>query len=163
VAEMPPDYPRRLLCNGRAIDPEFSATEQLYFRIPPLQSDEDDLGEILPPAKIRSLPFSVNRGKFSRANDVLYGHSEFGMAMVHVQDIPKNLISETGVEFEFRVEHVPVEDNELDNYAHSEVRAFRDGQEVDHKKISNDVKLAFREIVSRRARILKNPGRLAEV
>jgi hypothetical protein len=150
----PPDYPARLLCNGRPVDPDFSGTEKLYFRLPLLQLDEEQL-DSLPTGKVPSLPFSVNREKYSNPNDVVLGYPDWGIAMIRVQDIPPSLSG-----FEFRVRHLPVDDDDANNYSHAEVKAFQDGKEVDHKNIPKSVKIAFRTVLSRRAKIFKQPGRV---
>lgn len=160
MAEMPPDYPVRLLCSGRAIDPHFEPTEELYFRIPPLAEWEEQIDKEVPAEKIQSVPFSVNRQKYSRPNDVLFGYPpECGMAKIRVQDIPQVIVSEQlgGQIFEFRVEHVPVNDDMLDNYAHAEVRPYKDGELTHHKDMPKDVKVAFRNIVAPRAKLMKQP------
>jgi hypothetical protein len=58
-----------------------------------------------------------------------------------------------GVTIEFRVEHVPL----ADNYAHSEVRAFKDGRYDPKLKIPQSVKKEFRYLLSEKTRIIRYP------
>lgn len=162
AAELPPDYPARLLCNGRPADPEFLPTEELYFRIPALQAGEEST-DFVPPGTIRSLPFSVNRQKHSDPHDVIIGYPNCGIAVLRVQDVPTHLKSDTGIRFDFVVEHMPVDDEEANNYAHTEVKVFRDGKEVNNKALGNKVKAAFREMVSQKTRVLLRPTLPTEV
>ncbi len=158
----PPDYPDRLLCNGRGPDQDFLPTEKLYFRIQPLQEDEEAV-DFLEPGKIQSIPFSVNREKHSHPSDVLVLHSQdWGIGFFRVQDIPPYLESDTKIRFDFRVEHLPLEDESGNNYAHAEVKAFRNGIEISNKELGNHVKAAFRLLVSSRGKLFKKPSKPTE-
>lgn len=155
----PPDYPNRLLCNGRAPDQVFSPTEKLFFRIPPLQEDEESV-DFLEPGKIQSIPFSVNREKYSHPEDVIVLNSQdWGIGFFRVQDIPPYLISDTKIRFDFRVEHLPLEDEIGNNYAHAEIKAFREGIEVSNKELGSKIKAAFRLAVSNRGKVFKRPSK----
>jgi hypothetical protein len=153
----PAGYPQRLLCNGRAPEPDFSPTEKLFFRIPPLQQDEESF-DFLEPAKIPPVPFSVNRERFSEPADVVFLHSpDWGIGFFRVQDIPPVIESESGIKFEFRVEHLPLDDETGNNYAHAEVKVYRDGVEVTNKQLGSHVKAVFRELLSKRGKLFKRP------
>jgi hypothetical protein len=77
----------------------------------------------LPPA-IKFPSWSVNREKYRRPADVLFpSWPDWGVAAFTVADVPAELRSEGGALFQFSVEHVPLEGN----YAHSELRASKDG------------------------------------
>ena len=119
---MPISTPERLLQQGRAIDPEFAPGESLYLRYSPQIEATEDL-----PASamaIRFPDFSVNRGKYSEPEDVLIPNwPDFGIAAFRVRDVPTS-VSGRGIVYEFKVEHDPLELN----YAHSEVRTYKDGK-----------------------------------
>lgn len=136
---------------GRPVDPEFNPDEQLYYRVT-RHGVADDLSRILPEA-FRSPDFSCNRGKYSKPLDVLLPHyQDHGVAEFLVQDIPERLASEGDVVYEFRVFHDPL----VDNYAHSEVRALREGQNRP-RKLPNLVKKTFRQLLSDRTRLIRVP------
>jgi hypothetical protein len=159
----PPDYPERLLCNGRDPDQGFSPTEKLYFRIPPLNADAEPYTELEGDA-IQSIPFSVNREKYSNPEDVIALHSiEWGIGFFRVQDIPPQLVTETGIRFDFRVVHVPLNDESGNNYAHSEVRAFRDGDEVSNRDIGSTIKAALRLVLCARGKLFKRPQKIPQI
>jgi len=155
----PPDYPNRLLCNGRAPDQDFLPTEKLFCRLPPLQPGEDEYDDI-PPAKLPPLPISVNRGKYSKDDDVLFGRPDYGIAVLRVQDVPRQVdVRATGRKFELRIEHDPVEDEEANNYAHTEIRIYKDGALFAPQLLDKKERLAIKETISRSANVYKQPSR----
>jgi hypothetical protein len=70
-----------------------------------------------------------------------------------VADVPGSLDSEGGTAIEFRMEHVPEEDN----YAHSEVRAYKNGRHDRKLDVPKTVKARFRQILSERTGITLEP------
>ena len=94
----------------------------------------------------------MNRGKYSEPEDVLIPSFErWGIASFQVRDIPRELVSGGGLKFEYRVAHIPKEDN----YAHSEVRAHKNGKYDPGMKVSLTVKKQFRQLLSDRAVLVK--------
>lgn len=96
--------------------------------------------------------FSVNRGKYSEPKDVLIpSWPNFGIVAFRVGDVPPS-VSSSGITYDFKVEHVPCECN----YSHSEVRTYKDGKRP--RKVNNQiVKKKFRQILSERTKILREP------
>jgi len=141
--------PREMFRNGRPIDPVFLPDEELYIRF-----DRID-GENVDPACIKAPVQSVNRSKYSKAEWVLVARYpqfiDWGYGSFKVCDIPESITSEFGITHFFKVEHAPLDDN----YSHSEVRAYKNGELVRRK---NDViRLKYRVILSQRIIILKMP------
>ena len=102
---------------------------------------------------------SVNRSKYSEPGDVLYSlypkYIDWGVAEFRVEDLPASLESEDESVFEWKVEHAPEEGN----YAHSEVRTYRNGiysRGLDPPKL---VKKRFRLIMSDRIKLAILPSR----
>jgi hypothetical protein len=97
---------------------------------------------------------SVNRGKYSRPEHVLFARFPLYLgqqvAQFQVRDIPAPLVSGTGEQFQFAIAHDPVRPPEEanENYAHSEIRAFNAG--VRTRKVSPKVQKEFRQILSER-------------
>jgi hypothetical protein len=132
-----PDVPSRLLRQGRPADPDFLPSELLFRRIHPRQFLEGRVDE----TSLESPDFSVNREKYSVPGDVVAQHAGFGICAFRVRDIPPRIQSGDGRVFTFPVEHVPEEDN----YSHSEVRTYCDGERVlKPKKAPNTVRTEFR-------------------
>lgn len=139
---------------GRPVDPVFDAEETLYRRCLPGEVQ----GQRLLPAAIKFPGWSVNREKYSDPDDVLIpNYQEYGVAGFRVKDIPESLRSPApgNVLFEFGVEHVPEEDN----YAHSEIRTYKDGHYDPSlsKKINAQVKKEFRQLLSDRTFVIRHP------
>jgi hypothetical protein len=134
------EYPNELLWNGRSIEPEFLPEELLYYRV----KDFDVQGKVNVD-EIHCPNMSVNRGKYSRPQHVLYARMpmflHYKVAQFQVQEIPPDLTTGEGRTIDFRIEHDPTRKSDTtdENYAHSEIRAF-DG--VTRKKnISSQVVL----------------------
>jgi len=131
---------------GRSVDPEFLPSELLYYRIivgGPVGSRPDGVDIRLPED-------SVNRGKYSEPGDVLFpDYFHLGVAEFLVSRIPapRSFTNQQGEtkDYELKVEHDPQEDN----YAHSEVRAFRERSRVTRSdKIPVTVRSEFRQLIA---------------
>lgn len=141
--------PQEMFRNGRTIDPIFLPDEELYIRF-----DKID-GENVDPACIRAPIQSVNRSKYSQAEWVLLARYpqflDWGYGSFKVRDIPESIKSEFNITHFFKVEHAPLDDN----YSHSEVRAYKNGEPVRRK--NDAIRLKYRVILSQRIIILKMP------
>jgi hypothetical protein len=139
------DIPERLLRNGRVEDQQFQASEKLFHRYVKKNYEQ---GKFLNVA-LSSVP-SVNRGKYSQAEDVLISEADkyigWGVVSFAVQDIPSQLLAVSPTH-SFFPRHVP----EDLNYAHSEVWCNRIGHEGSHVKPGNLVKKMFRALLGQRA------------
>lgn len=144
-----PEIPEHLLRRGRPVDPEFSPSELLFRAI--ARKDLTAEGYLLPTA-FEFPDFSVNREKYSEPKDVILQRPSHGVAAFEVQDVPEELEGPEGP-YHFTVEHAPEEDN----YAHSEVRTYKQGQR--HlKKPPRALRTLFRLQLSARVRLLKEPA-----
>jgi hypothetical protein len=144
-----PEYPRELLWHGRGPDQNFEPDEPLYYRVEKF----DGRGKVSV-LDVHCPDMSVNRGKYSQPEHVLYaklpqflGHR---VARFYVRDIPGQVRSGDGRDFRFAIVHEPIRPpEELDeNYAHSEIHAFLGGERK--KRVSNLVSKEFRQILSER-------------
>lgn len=149
-----PDRPEQMYRCGRAIDPIFDEEEILYVRC----LSDDVQGERLNPAAIKFPDWSVNRSKYSEPEDVLIpNYQEYGVAAFKVKNIPKTLSSPApgNILSEFKIEHVPEEDN----YAHSEVRTYKNGHHDRSigKKLNSQVKKEFRQLLSDKTFVIRHP------
>lgn len=138
----------RLKCNDREYDQVFEEDEELYRRFS--KRDIDDKGEITKTAVIFPA-FSVNRGKYSKPEDVLFpNYKKYGIFKFHVEDIRSiNAHNINGNNYSFDVEHLPEcrSNNhklQYDNYAHSEVRTYVNGKYDENKNIAKTIKSKFR-------------------
>jgi len=153
------DLPERLLRNGRPVDPVFDLAEQLYHRCTAGSTLEDPQQPglfRLKPSSLRCPDFSVNRQKYSQPEDVLLpSYQEMGVAAFAVGDVPSSIISPGGVVLEFRVEHVPLEEN----YAHAEVRSYKDSARIlESSKVPDRVKSEFRQRLSEKSVVIIDPS-----
>ncbi len=130
------ERPRRLLRLGRPIDPRFGPDELLYMRWGRRHVKDARLDASL----IRFPDQSVNRQKHSKPLDVLLPEpcNENSKEWIYwgVFQFPIHAVLpciEDGGEVicTFRVEHDPIEHN----YAHSEIRVYREGQRIRDKKV----------------------------
>jgi hypothetical protein len=148
ASSSPPNYPPELLWNGRQPDQTFGLDEALYYRVPAF----DERGRVSPQDVTPCPDTSVNRSKYSQPEHVLYarfprflGHR---VVQFRVRDIPPTLVSGDNEQLSFLIVHdpvmPPVEENE--NYAHSEIRAFLNGERT--VKITNKVKREYRQILA---------------
>jgi hypothetical protein len=127
-------------------DPHFSSSERLFRRIPP----EDVRDGSISDASLPSPSFSVNREKYSTAEDVVKGYPGFRVAAFRVGDIPPSVSSDTGESYQFGVEHEPL----ADNFAHSEVNSYLAGAKLRHKP-PRPVRKKFRDLLRRKIEILE--------
>jgi len=138
--------PPRMLQRGREVDAELPAHEKLYMRCR-REWVED---KTIKPAYIHFPDQSVNRDKYSKPADVLLPDSVdsdshewiyWGVAGFFVGDIPENMRTGGDVEYRFTAEHDPYEDN----YAHTELRVYKNQvRERYKKKINTSVKKKYR-------------------
>jgi len=133
--------------NGRPFNPQFEPGEALYRMFRPEAVEADRLLAAFIPF---DAAMSVNRSKYSEPGDILsvlrlkYAH--WGVVRFRVSDVPTRMESEAGVLFEWFVEHAPEEDN----YAHSEVRTFRNrihSKTSTHPRSSRSVSARYSAIV----------------
>ncbi len=135
---------------GRPVDMNFDDNEKLYNRFKQEFLAE---GKFLPTG-IKFPDWSVNREKYSEPEDVLIpDYLEWGISQFNVSDVPNTLTSTGDIKFDFKVEHDPVEDN----YSHSEVRSYKNGQHNKKIDVNNAVKKRFRQILSEKIVIIKQP------
>jgi len=144
---------------GRPIDPDFLVSEKLFFRC--MLDWIDERGRIKP-AGIHFPDQSVNREKYSRCTDVLLPDGSqrskawvlWGVVVIRVEDLPPETRSAGDIAYRFTVEHDPLEDN----YGHSELRVYKDGQrESNKKKIGSLVKKEYRTKLALRTRVIVQP------
>lgn len=104
--------------NGRAEDPVFNGSEKLFRRY---KSEHIVDGTFTGVGLSFKNPPSVNREKYSLAEDVLFSESDefrdWGVVSLRVEDIPHTMPAEKP-RYQISPNHVPLEDN----YAHSEIR-----------------------------------------
>jgi hypothetical protein len=142
--------PGRMYRQDRLVDPEFAPSEDLYYRC---QAQHVAESRLLPTA-LRFPDFSVNRAKYSLPEDVLIpDYQTWGIAAFQVKDIPPDQKSDASTTYTWGVIHDP----NVDNYAHSEIRTYKNGYYAKNLDVSKTVKKAFRQILSDRARIIKQP------
>lgn len=144
------ELPDRLLRRGRPVDPVFDPGEHLYRRLRAVDIDQDGRVE---PTSLESPDFSVNRSKYSEPDDVVISHPRCGIAAFTVEEVPRSLLSGGDIEYRFSVEHDPLDDD----YAHSEVRSYKDGKRLAPKKSPKAVRTKFRLILASKMRVLREP------
>ncbi|MEX1268854.1 MAG: hypothetical protein WEA56_07620 [Balneolaceae bacterium] len=135
--------PDRMFRNGRKLDQKFDAKEKLFQRFSKLSS----LKGAIYPNSIRFPDFSVNREKFSEPLDVLLHDYpnllKLGVASFKVKDLPgpqKTGDKKKKTTYCFKAEHVPLDDN----YAHSEVRVYKNGKYSTKTNVAKTIKTKFR-------------------
>lgn len=145
---------KRMGRQGRPIDSEFLPDELLYLRCANSSLDPID-NQRLFPDQIKFYPDqSVNRGKYSEPEDVLHpNYLDFGIARFQVQHVPLELSSDGEVNYQWTIEHQP---EEL-NYAHSEIWTHKNRQHITDPKLPTGIKKQFRQILSERAEVIKQP------
>jgi hypothetical protein len=144
-----------MLRNGRDADQNFDdPSEPLYRRCRSDEIEQDGL-RILGP-KISYKNMSVNRGRYSDPQDVIFEQPTCGIAQWSVSDVPGNIIPSPGKgdPFSFRPAHVP---EEL-NYSHCEIWAYKGDVRVEKPDPSTEVKKLYRQIMSDRSRIIHPPS-----
>ena len=149
----------------REVDSDFAPNEQLYLRFNQTHIPKEYAAtNQLPLNAVRFPDFSVNRGKYSLPEDVLKPKwPNYGIATFQVQDIPKPIIHVTDI-FSFQVEHVPTTKEEHptegENYAHSEVRTYRNGGRSFKSQtdpVPKIVRSQFRAFLREGMKILRQP------
>lgn len=145
---------------GRPPDPSFSPSELLYMRVRKCHVEDRRLTDV---SAIRFPDQSVNRSKHSQASDVLIPEpgSEkswqwilLGVLGFPVECVPACLQGNDHVVCDFRVEHDPLEHN----YAHSEIRVYRDEKRVrDKKLIGKAHRKRYRLAIMEKTRVLIEP------
>jgi hypothetical protein len=100
-------------------------------------------------------------GPFSEPGDVLLPENRraWAVARFRVRDVPGGAFQTAPVErggrtITFGVEHDPLDDN----YAHSELRAYVDGEFHENARVSTGVKKAFRARLAPKLEIIIPPG-----
>lgn len=149
------DVPTALRRDGRPIDAEFLPGEELYFRVSAVHIH----GEHVSPASIRVPAQSVDRQKYCPVPDwvLVPGYEHWGVAKFFRGDVPDSMVSPSpgNVRYRFTVEHVP----EDENYAHSEIRAYKGDQALFDQKlqINDTVKKTFKMQLADKMRIIQRP------
>lgn len=143
--------PKRMFRQDRPVDSEFSPTEDLYHRC----LARHVVDKRLLPEAIRFPNFSVNRSKYSEPEDVLIPqYSQWGVATFQVKDLPPQRSTDTNTTYTWQVVHDPLEEN----YAHSEVRTYKNGHYSETLDVPKTIKKEFRQVLSDKARIIKLPN-----
>jgi hypothetical protein len=140
--------PDEMFRKGRPIVSLFSPEEDLYIRFNQVD------GNKVHPMCIRYPNQSVNRGNYSDPDWVLIPKSKFwdwGYGAFKVKDVPKALISVGGARNNLTVEHDPLEEN----YAHTEIRAYKNSIRV--KNPNKSILAKFQVRLSQKIHILRLP------
>jgi hypothetical protein len=136
-----------MLRMGRPEDPDFSQDEALYQRY----LKDHLIDGFFSPAGVRCPKQSVNRGKYSEPEDVVFSETALyaGWGVLHylVRDLNPALGDNPA--FSFFPKHDPLDDN----YAHSEIWADRIPPTGGCVTPSKTAKMAFRAHLSQRVRI----------
>jgi hypothetical protein len=140
--------PERLRRGGRAVDPDLSPDESFFRAV--RRNDLHD-GRLFP--DVIRFPYSVNKGKYSEPADVIRSpkpRPQSGVAEFKVGHVPVDDVEIQAARYAFRVEHVPEEDN----YAHSEIRLYKDGRFLGEEQPKpRPVRLQLRVLFADRVRI----------
>jgi hypothetical protein len=142
------NIPPGMLQNNREADQDFAPEEDLFIRF------KEFCSENLIPIEIKSVNQSLNRSKHSCQPEwiLLPCYHNQGYGVLKRRDIPPFKVSPGGVQYDFRVEHVP----EALNYCHSEIHVYKSGILID--KINNiTVKNEFRMEVYEKIEVVKLP------
>jgi hypothetical protein len=135
----PRECPERLLRSGRPVDPDFAPAESLYLRY----SVQHFLNGELTTNAIRFRQ-SVNRGKYSVAEDVLFSetgeYDGLGVLELSVSFIPDRIEPTNGPAYVFFMHHEPIEAN----YSHSEIWSDNEVRTGTCREPSKTVKIEFR-------------------
>jgi hypothetical protein len=143
-----PRYPSELLWNGRQPDQVFDPDESLFYRV----NEVDHRGKVGSVDVILCPNTSVNRGKYSKPVHVLYAQLPKFLAWkvmeFRVRQIPLELEHPDRRVFRFELVHDPVRPpiEPDENYAHSEIRAFHQGQPS--KRLPGLVEKKFRQVLA---------------
>lgn len=154
------NIPQRLCINGRKRDDEFEQNEVLYLRFKKTHFDSSSRFPIL---AVRFPDCSVNRSKYSEPEDVLLPNwLDYGIAQVMASDIPTSIPEDETVTF--TVKHDPVGPGHdyfatqgFENYAHAEIRAYRDNIHLKSKEaVKSLVRKKFRTAVGEAMSIIRD-------
>jgi len=100
-----------------------------------------------------SFPPSLNRGRFSEPDDVIYSEDGsldgYGVLEFTVADIPKSLQDQAGTEYVFFPVHMPCELN----YSHSEIHSEREQQRGQPANPSSATRKKFRAMLSQKINV----------
>jgi hypothetical protein len=145
---------------GRRAKPFDDPQELLYLRFPATDLDGGEVFAV-------SMPFPVwcaNRGRFSRPRDVLIPNwANWKIAAFPVGSVPKHLSADPEKKkvdgkwqiIERSFSFVPVHLPEPDNYSHSEVHCFEDGNPGAMVKPPQTLRKKFRTMLSEQAQIIE--------
>lgn len=143
-----------MLQGARGAKTGFRFFHCLYHRC----NSEAVSGDRLLPGGIRYDNTSVNWCKFSKPWDVIFDAPGLGIAQFVVlalpRDLPIVLLSEEAKRYSFYPRHVPLPNN----YSHSEVSTFKEGEYMPKPKLPETVKKEFRQIMSDRSVVLLRPS-----
>ena len=144
---------------GRRARPFHDPKELLYLRFRPA----DLVNGEIPPTSMPFPTWCANRSRFSQPLDVLIPNwPDWKVAAFAVEAVPQQLKTEPETKkvggkrqavirtFLFVPVHLP----EPDNYAHSEVQSFEDGNPGEMAEPPKTLKKKFRTMLSERARFL---------
>ena len=139
-----------MLRSGRPEVPTFAPDESLYYRCNKAEVN----GDALLHSAIHIPCSSVNRGggDFGPPDDVTVDYPGFGVARLFAGNMPAPVAVE-GRKFDFRVAHVPMDDN----YAHSEIRAYRDGKYNKNWRYKPAQVVTLQVSLSKKARVIVAP------
>ena len=154
------DIPREMMANGRPEDQIFDDDELLYRRFAPELLDGDEIAI----AAVELPDMSTIREKYGRPKWRLLDpdYANWGVLSFRVRDIPpkREVWHEGVVAYLLEPRHVPYKNN----YPHSEVWVYRDGQRI-RKRDGNlhlldpDFHLRWRECVVLASHIAVHPAR----
>lgn len=155
VDSIPPELYR----NDRPINNDFPNDEEIYIRFEEIEEDED--GIVHPHhSSFRCPDQSCNRSLYSEPAWVLLPNwPNFGYGSFLVEDIPFQVPEEKDAagprQHWFKIEHDPKDEN----YAHCEIRAYKDNEfKKRAKRVNNDkVKLRFMIELSKIITVIKEP------
>ena len=126
---------------GREAVPGFAGEELLYLRY---MSQHFIQGQLLPQGIRSQLKQSVNRGRFSEPQDVLFSetgeYNGLGVVQFKVADIPEKVAQPHGPAYVFLMRHEP----EDENYSHSEIWSDHETRTGGFRPPSRTASLSFR-------------------
>jgi hypothetical protein len=128
---------------------EFVGPELLYLRY---MRQHFVQGQLLPEGIRSQLKQSVNRGRFSEPEDVLFSetgnYNGLGVVEFRVADVPERMEQTEGPAYVFFMRHEP----EDANYSHSEIWSDHDPRTGEFRRPSRTVSLRFRVLLCRSIR-----------
>lgn len=152
---MPPDcltpdnLPPGMLRNNREADQDFAPKEGLFIRFKSFNEEE------LIPFEIKSVNQSLNRSKHGCQPEwiLLTCYKNEGYGVFKVRDVPPYKISQGGIRYDFKVEHVPLDFN----YCHSEIHVYKDGTRQNKIDKKGEMKQRFKMDIYEKIVICKYP------